>query len=200
MLSFTTLKALHLIAMVAWFSGTFYIVRLFIYHKEAEKRDMAERSVLQKQYKVMIKRLWYMITWPAFVLLFVFGFWMLGSDPSLMKMPYMHIKLGLLVVLAIYHFVNQRICSRSLNAKLEMKSFTLRLWNEVATLLLVSIVFVVVVKTSNWTYGFLGVLLFAGGIWLATYIYKRFRQKDQADTIGSTTNEGSSTAVKEPEA
>lgn len=102
----------------------------------------------------------------------------------------MQIKLGLLVVLVIYHFINQRICSRTLRDVLEMRPLTLRLWNEVATLLLVSIVFVVVAKTSNWTYGLLGVALFATAIWLATLLFKRFRERDKLEASSTEVEEG----------
>ena len=175
---FNTLKALHLIAMVAWFSGIFYIVRLFIYYVEAEKKDEPEKTILQRQYGIMQRRLWYIITWPAFLLLMVFGIWMLISNPSYLKQPYMHIKLGLIVLLVIYQLVNQRIYNRIKKGVLNMGAFKLRLWNEVATLFLVSIIFVVVIKTMDWLYGLMGVLLFAFAISLGVFVYRRNREKD----------------------
>ena len=180
-LSFETLKALHLIVMVAWFSGTFYIVRLFIYHKEAEKKDEPEKIILQRQYAIMMRRLWYIITWPAFLLLIVFGTWMLIDSPSYLKQPYMHIKLGMIVLVVIYHLANQRIYNRLNKGILSMGSFKLRLWNEIATLFLVAIIFVVVIKTMDWLYGLLAVLLFAFAISLGVFIYRRNRERDQQE-------------------
>ena len=186
---FNTLKALHIIFMVAWFSGTFYVVRLFIYYKEAEKKDEPEKIILQRQYAIMLKRLWYIITWPAFVLLFVCGIWMLVDDPAVLKKSYMHTKLGFLVLLVIYHLINHRIYDRTKKGILKMSGFSLRLWNEVATLILVAVVFVVVIKTDNWVYGLLGLLLFAFAMSLGVFLYRRFREKDQKEAVEQKANE-----------
>ena len=69
-------KALHIIFVVSWFAGLFYIIRLFIYHTEAEEKPESERKALQDQFKIMENRLWYIITWPAAILATVFGVWM----------------------------------------------------------------------------------------------------------------------------
>ncbi|MGV3657580.1 MAG: CopD family protein, partial [Chitinophagaceae bacterium] len=69
-------KALHIIFIVTWFSGLFYIVRLFIYNTEAAEKEEPEKSILQKQFSIMIKRLWLGITWPSAVLTLIFGPWM----------------------------------------------------------------------------------------------------------------------------
>jgi putative membrane protein len=68
-----TVKALHIIFIVTWFAGLFYIVRLFVYQAEADQKEEPEKSILSKQYKIMAKRLWYGITWPSFVLTLLFG-------------------------------------------------------------------------------------------------------------------------------
>ena len=70
-------KSLHLIFVVTWFSGLFYIVRLFIYHVEAQKKSEMEKNILSKQYKLMQKRLWYIITWPSMLLTLFIATWML---------------------------------------------------------------------------------------------------------------------------
>src|ERR1700756_5236137 len=69
-------KALHIIFIVTWFSGMFYIVRLFIYNTEAHAMAEPDRSILQKQFTLMIRRLWLGITWPSAVLTLIFGPWM----------------------------------------------------------------------------------------------------------------------------
>lgn len=71
------LKSLHLIFVITWFAGLFYIVRLFVYQIEADAKPSPEREILQKQYKIMTYRLWYIITWPSAVLASIFAFWML---------------------------------------------------------------------------------------------------------------------------
>ena len=72
---FKYVLSLHIIFIVTWFAGLFYIVRLFIYHTEAEAKPEPEKSILQNQYKIMEKRLWYGITWPSLVLTLIFGPW-----------------------------------------------------------------------------------------------------------------------------
>ena len=79
------IKALHIIFIVTWFSGLFYIVRLFIYNTEAKEKTEPEKSILQKQFSTMINRLWLGITWPSAVLTFIFGGWiwyLLGFTPK----------------------------------------------------------------------------------------------------------------------
>jgi uncharacterized integral membrane protein (TIGR00701 family) len=87
------IKALHIIFMVTFFAGTFYIVRLFIYHKEALAKFEPDRGILSKQLALMERKLWYIITWPSLVLMTLFGTWMLVMQPSLLQQPWMHAKL-----------------------------------------------------------------------------------------------------------
>jgi len=182
-LSFEMVKALHIITMVLWFSGTFYLVRLFTYYIEAKKKDEPEMIILQRQYSIMMRRLLYMVTWPGLLLLLLFGTWLLVSDPSLLKQPYMHIKLGMVMLLVIYHLINQRIYNRTIKGVINMSAFTLRLWNEVATIFLVTIVFVVVLKTVDWRYGLFGIFLLVVAIWLGIFLRKKFREKDEQELL-----------------
>ena len=69
-------KALHIIFVVTWFSGLFYIVRLFIYSAEAHLKPEPERTILLRQFGQMQHRLWYIITWPSAILTLVLGTWM----------------------------------------------------------------------------------------------------------------------------
>src|SRR5450755_1112017 len=70
------IKALHIIFIVTWFSGMFYIVRLFIYNTEANEKPEPEKTILQQQFGIMIRRLWMGITWPSAILTLIFGPWM----------------------------------------------------------------------------------------------------------------------------
>src|ERR1017187_5529456 len=97
------LLALHIIFVVTWFSGLFYIVRLFVYHAEAEKKIEPEKSILQKQYKLMEKRLWYGITWPSMIGTYVFGFWMLYENYGLNIPAWLLLKLSFVFGLTLYH-------------------------------------------------------------------------------------------------
>ena len=158
------LKALHIIFVVSWFAGLFYMVRLFIYHTEAEDKPEAEKNILQNQFKIMEYRLWYIITWPAGVLATIFGYWMV-IEMNLWSQPWMMVKLGLTTLLWVYHLISHKIFLNYRKGLVNWSSKQLRLWNELATLWLVSIVFVVVLRgTMNWIYGTIG--FFAVGILL----------------------------------
>ena len=139
-------KALHIIFIVTWFSGLFYIVRLFIYNREAFDKTDPEKSILQKQFGIMIRRLWVGITWPSAILTLIFGLWMLalyGGIPGWLKL-----KLVLVAGLYLYHFSLQHIYSRQMKGQFNYTSQQLRIWNEVATVFLLAIVMLVVVKES----------------------------------------------------
>ena len=109
-MDFNTLKALHIIFVVSWFAGLFYIVRLFIYHTEAQNRQGEAKKILSDQFEIMEKRLWWIITTPAMILSIIFGAWMLLLIPAYLEANWMHAKLGFVMLLLIYHFVCQRSC------------------------------------------------------------------------------------------
>lgn len=170
------LKALHIIFVVTWFAGLFYIVRLFIYYTEANDEEEPKRSILQNQFQIMMKRLWFGITWPSSVLTAIFGFLLIHSY-NWWSMPFMHLKLAFVLFLYAYHFLNHQLLKQLMSNKFKYSSNQLRIWNEVATLFLVSIVFIVVLKDlTNWIYGLVGLVLFSVLLMLAIRIYKRLRE------------------------
>jgi putative membrane protein len=175
--TYQTIKALHIIFMVSWFAGLFYIVRLFIYHSEAQKKSEAEQQILSAQFIIMEKKLWWIITTPAMILTLIFGIWMLFVNPALMHQNWMLIKLGFVVVLLYYHGVCQKIMFDMINNKFNWTSNGLRIWNELATLVLVAVVFLVELQGSmNWlkgTIGFFGVAIL---LMMGIKLYKRLRQ------------------------
>ena len=171
------LKALHLIFVVTWFAGLFYIVRLFIYHVEAEDQPDDARKILQSQYKLMQRRLWYGITWPSMLGTLVFGLW-LAHEMGLWYDPWLHVKLGLVAGLVLYHLYCGTIFNQLANDQLKHSANFLRIWNEVATLFLVTIVFLAVLKnTASLVWGLVGFLSLALTLYLAIGIYKRMREK-----------------------
>lgn len=173
-MSFLYIKALHIIFIVAWFAGLFYIVRLFIYYSEANENPEPAKSILQAQFQILQKRLWYGITWPSAVLTAIFGPWLFylyNSTPT-----WLVIKLVFVLALYIYHFLCHQIFKQQQNGVVKYTSTQLRIWNEVATLFLISIVFLVVLKnTLSLLYGVLGLIAFSGILMLAIRIYKRIR-------------------------
>ena len=171
-------KALHIIFIVTWFSGMFYIVRLFIYNTEAGEKGNIEKEILRKQFDIMIRRLWLGITWPSAILTIIFGGWvayLMGAIPT-----WLWIKLGLVAVLYAYHFTLHRIYADERKGIFRYSSQQLRIWNEVATILLVAIIMLVVVKQNiSLLWGLVGLALFVILIMSAISIYKILRSPKQ---------------------
>ncbi|MDB5106875.1 MAG: protoporphyrinogen oxidase [Fibrobacteres bacterium] len=140
------IKALHLVAVVSWFAGLLYIVRLFIYHVEAASRPEAERKVLEAQFGLMERRLWYGITWPAMVATACFGIYMMIRIRA-WEAGWFQLKAVLLCLLIAYHLYCGRIRKDLALGRCRLTSLQLRIWNEVATLLLFAIVFTAVLKS-----------------------------------------------------
>jgi putative membrane protein len=170
------IKALHIIFIVTWFSGMFYIVRLFIYNTEAGEKDEPEKSILHRQFSIMIRRLWLGITWPSAVLTLILGVsvWsMLGSTPG-----WLIIKLLFVAGLYLYHFSLHAIYKQQMKGVFNYSSQQLRIWNEVATIFLVSIVMLVVVKQNmSVVWGLTGLVSFVIILMSAIRIYKLVRTK-----------------------
>jgi putative membrane protein len=126
----------------------------------------------------MQKRLWWIITTPAMVLTVVFGTWMILDQPAYyLSQPWMHMKLGFVFLLLIYHFYCQKMLRQCQQGAITWTSGKLRLWNEVATLFLVAIVFLVILKNAmNWIYGTLGFFGVAILLMIGIQIYKKLRK------------------------
>ena len=177
-MNFLYLKALHIIFVVTWFAGLFYIVRLFIYHTEAQKKEQPARDILQDQFKIMSKRLWYIITWPSAIIVLITAILLLINNPSWLTFGWMHIKLTFVLLLYLYHLKCHQIYSQLQNNIIKLSSQKLRLWNEVATVLLFSIVFIVVLKSSlNWIWGVVGIIALGVILMILTRWYKKRRQR-----------------------
>jgi putative membrane protein len=165
-------KALHIVGFVTWFAGLFYIVRLFIYHVEASARPEPERSVLHAQFTLMERRLWLAITVPAMVITVGFGS-VLGyvylSAVPLTVAAWLLVKLGLVALLLGYHLLCGRVRKQLAAGTCKWTSPQLRMWNELATLLLVAIVMLAVFKTLfSAVYGTLALVGF--GVALAAAV------------------------------
>lgn len=172
-------KAFHIIGFVSWFAGLFYLVRLFVYHVEANEKPEPEKSILQKQYTYMQWRLYNIITTPAMVLTLCFGISMLFINPAWLQSGWMHAKLGLLVGLVGYHYWCKTVIKRLERGEMPFNSFQFRLLNELPTIFLVSIVLLAVLKnTLNMLYAFGGVFLFGVALFVAARQYKKYRLKE----------------------
>lgn len=178
------IKALHIIFVVSWFAGLFYIVRLFIYFAEADKKEETAKKILQTQYKIMSKRLWYIITWPSAILTGVFAVWMLIQEPSYLTMGWMHIKLSFVLALYFYHWGCHVIYNQQQKGIVKYSPMKLRMWNEVATILLFAIVFIVVLKSAlSWIWGVVGIILFGLLMMFSIKLYKKIREKKDWDNF-----------------
>ncbi|WP_373057431.1 CopD family protein [Zunongwangia sp. H14] len=173
------IKSLHLIFVITWFAGLFYIPRLFIYHIEALQKHEPEKSILSSQFKLMTRRLWFIITWPSAILASLFAFWMLFLMPAWLQQDWMLVKLGFVVLLYAYHYKCHLIFKQLQNDVVKWTSNQMRLWNEGSTLILFAVIFLVILRNAlNWIYGVLGIFLLAGMLMLGIKIYKRIRSKN----------------------
>jgi protoporphyrinogen IX oxidase len=176
------LKALHIIFIVTWFAGMFYIVRLFIYNAEANDKPEPEKTILQKQFGVMIKRLWFGITWPSAILTLILGLWVMLNgnwDKTLFDNSgkWLLVKLCFVVLLYVYHFSLHAIYKQQAAGTFKYSSQKLRIWNEVATIFLVPIVMLATVKQSvSWVWGLVGLIGFVIVLMSAIKIYKAIRK------------------------
>lgn len=179
---YTYIKALHIIFVVTWFAGLFYFPRLFIYNAEANDKPEAAKQALQDQFKIMMKRLWYGITWPSAILTLIFGVLVMynGGWQKLLADPagkWLQIKLVFVALLYVYHLTLHKIFIQQLKGQFKYTSQQLRVWNEVATILLIAIVMLATVKESiSFVWGVIGLLLFIALLMMAIKIYKRIRK------------------------
>ena len=173
-------KALHLIFVVTWFAGLFYMPRLFIYHIEARTKPDAEKEVLSGQFRIMERRLWYIITWPSAVLCTLFALCLLWLMPAWLSQPWMHIKLGFVLLLIAYHLRMHRMFIKFQQETFSYTSHFMRVWNEGATLILFAVVFLAILKHSfQWVYGLVGLIALAVLLMLGIRLYKRVREKKE---------------------
>ena len=170
------IKALHIIFIVTWFAGMFYMPRLFIYNTEANDKPAEAQALLHDQFKTMMKRLWYGITVPSGVLTLIFGPWMwimLGALPQ-----WLFVKLIFVVLLYAYFLSLHIIFKQQQNGIFKYTSQQLRTWNEVATVFLIAIVMLAVVKQAiSFVWGLIGLILFIIILMSAIRIYKKVRSK-----------------------
>jgi putative membrane protein len=175
-MTFLYLKAIHIIFIVTWFAGLFYIPRLFIYITEAHEKAEPEKSILIRQFKVMASRLWFGITWPSAIITLVMGTSLIINQPAWLQQSFMHVKLALVFMLYVYHFSLHYIFNLLKKDIVKYSSSQLRIWNEVATLFLISIVFIIVLKNAlSMLWGLVGLLGVMMLIFAGIKIYKKFR-------------------------
>jgi putative membrane protein len=171
------LKATHIVFVVTWFAGLFYMPRLFVYMIEAHAKPEPEKSILLKQLQKMSSGLWFGITWPSAIATLIMGTSLLVNTPSWLQYGFMHIKLALVFFLFLYHLSLHYIFRQLQHNIVRYSSQQMRIWNEVATLFLISIVFIIVLKNAlSMAWGVLGLVVIAGFIMVGIRLYKKYRK------------------------
>lgn len=155
-MTYLIIKALHIIFMVSYFAGIFYLVRIFVYYKDTDAFESPKKEILREQYVYMARRLWNIITVPAFVLMTIFGTILILMNPTLLQMSWFQLKIAFLIGLFIYHYWSWKkvLEIKNLqNGELKTANLKLRQANEIATFLLFLVVFTVILKSltiENW--------------------------------------------------
>lgn len=178
-MKFLIFKSLHIISVVTWFAGLFYMPRLFVYFAEAESKNSTEKKILQDQFKIMQRRLWYGITWPSSIAVLIFGavlvkelYWPINLYPWLV------LKLAFVAGLYGYHIFLDGIFREQQKGIVSFSPMSLRIINEVSTVFLVAIVFLVVLKNVlSMVYGVVGLLLFIALLMSGIKVYKKIRER-----------------------
>jgi putative membrane protein len=172
--------SLHIIFIVTWFAGLFYIVRLFVYHAETSAREETEKKILEQHFRIAEKRLWYGITWPSAILTLITGVWLVALMYGSTIPSWLWLKFGFVLGLIVYHLVCHKIFLRFQRNEIRYSGMQMRMWNEVATLFLVAIVFIVVTKDiSQWARGLVIFILLAIALFVAIKVYKKLRKSDK---------------------
>ncbi|MFM7814490.1 MAG: CopD family protein, partial [Flavobacteriales bacterium] len=174
------IKSLHIIFMVTWFAGLFYMFRLFVYHVEAARDENRDKGrILMDQFRIMERRLWYAITWPSAIFTLTFGIWLLVLHVSLLQQPWMHVKLLFVTLLIIYQLYGQRVYGIIGLNPMSFTSTRMRILNEVPTIILIAVVFLVVMKSEfSWVWGTLSIIGIALVITYAIKLYRDRREKE----------------------
>ena len=177
-MDYLSIKALHIVFVITWFAGLFYIPRIFIYQTEALLKPEPEKSILQSQLSIMAKRLWYIITWPSAIITLLLAGILLYMQPQWIFLPFMQIKLVLVGLLYGYHFSLHSIFKLLQLGMVKYSSMQLRIWNEVSTIILISVVFLIVKKDQlNWISSVLGILALIVLLFCGIKLYKYIRKK-----------------------
>lgn len=173
------IKSFHLIFVITWFAGLFYIPRLFVYQIEASQKPSPDKEILGEQLKIMAKRLWTIITWPSAILAVLFAIWLLILQPFWLQQAWMHVKLTFVVLLILYHLKTHQFYKQLQRDDVRKSSNFMRLWNEGATFILFAVVFLVILKSAiNWVFGVIGIFVLGILLMLGFKIYKKIRAKN----------------------
>lgn len=177
-MDYSILKSLHIIFVISWFAGLFYLPRLLVYHAEAQSKESNEKAILSAQFSKMEKLLFNAIMIPAMFLTWITGLSLIYLSwwDSFGSHTWLHLKLAFVVGITIYHFVCRHFIRQFQQGNFIISGPQLRLFNEIATILLVAVVFLVVAKnTLDMVYGLVGFVIFAVVIMAAVKVVRKYR-------------------------
>jgi protoporphyrinogen IX oxidase len=185
-MTYSWFKAFHIIGVVVWFAGLFYLVRLFIYHVEANEETEPAQSILKKQYGIMEKRLLNIITTPGMIVTVVCAVGLLVTEPELLKQGWLHAKLAFVALLLGYHYYCTRLMKQLEAGTCRWSGQQLRGLNEAPTVMLVVIVLLAVFKGSFPTNATVWVIFGLVVAMVATIqLYARKRRLDKEKLLES---------------
>lgn len=189
-MAYSWFKAFHIIGFVVWFAGLFYLVRLFIYHVEANQEPEPARTILKNQYQIMEKRLYDIITTPGLFVTVAMAIGILSTNMELLKEPWLHYKLGFVAVLIGYHIYCAKLMKQLAADECKWTGQSLRALNEAPTLLLVVIVMLATFK-NNLPTDLTAWLIFGLVIFMAVSIqlYAKIRRRNQEKLTGQLKEE-----------
>jgi len=177
------LKSLHIFGFVAWFAGLFFLVRLFVYHTEAYDFEAVKSNILRVQYEDIESRVYKIICTPAMLLTWICGTMMIVHNgwEWFAFSHWLHFKLVLLIILSGYHHHSKSLIKKLKTGKTGFSSFQFRLWNELPSIFLLTIVLLAVYKNSlDFIKAAIGIITFAIVIYLLARLYRNIRLKQES--------------------
>ncbi len=183
-MAYSWFKAFHIVGFVVWFAGLFYLVRLFIYHVEAQQEPEPARTILKNQYQIMEKRLYSIITTPGMLVTVAMAIGLLSTEPEVLKQPWLHVKIAFVVLLIGYHHYCKRLMKQLAADECKWGSQQLRALNEAPTVMLIVIVMLAVFKNSLPTditaWGIFGLIIVMAAT-IQLYAKKRRQDKEKLE-------------------
>ncbi len=166
------LKACHVIAVVCWYAGLFYLPRLFVYDIEAAQKSELERGVLQTQLRLMQRRLYFGIMWPSMVVSWIIGLWLMVTTGAYLA-PWFHFKISMVILLSVFHLFSGKVRKQLLLDNCQFNSKQMRIINEIPGIFLIGIVLTVYLKNEVSVGTISGFVLVSLAVMLAFVYGKR---------------------------
>ncbi|MCG6135923.1 MAG: protoporphyrinogen oxidase HemJ [Nostoc sp. LLA-1] len=184
-MAYSWFKAFHIVGIVVWFAGLFYLVRLFIYHVEANQEPEPARTILKNQYQIMEKRLYNIITTPGMLVTVAMAIGLLSTEPEVLKQSWIHVKLLFVALLIGYHHYCSRLMKQLAADECRWSGQQLRALNEAPTVMLVVIVLLAVFKnnlpTDITAWGIFALIIFMA---MTIQLYAKKRRRDKEKLMG----------------